>query len=468
MDMNINIKFNQQFMFVVLLLAIIICIYLYNEGKLDFIIRLFNNINEGFSNVTTSTEIYQIAQLGNYEDTIFERALKNTFSENKLVCNILPTLKSQSCINDENGLELRKDLFPVHIIMINSNKYLAVFNDGKIYTKTQLIGDKFWKGPIKNSLPNDIIPLRMISLDAHKKIIGVGYDNKIYRKQLNYDEDPNFVSRWIQVPNTNDIIYILYESGLKSNTDSISSNDNLLAINKDGMIQKIAYDSLGSESFEVLANDLFPVIKIYYDKNGYLMGIGEDFRLYRKSSKTYEDSVFDPSKKTDTKILDVIYDVDGKLFGLAFLERIGKVELMKQNMGYFASRFLPLELTAYGVEKDNKIRSDDIVKFKTGFNKTRDIDTLNYDSLREIKNNLELERINELRNLCKNRGYFGDIPYHNLEFINRLQGQKEKINELNKVIKNLINNDPESGKIQESIHLLDNPNTEVITNVEGL
>lgn len=433
MDMNININTNQQIILIIFMLAIIICLYLFNGGNIT-------QINEGFQS--------------NNNNTIFENSLKNTFSgNNKLRCNILPLVDVNECPD-------KKDLFPVHIIMLSSDKYLAVFNDGKIYTKKNLVRDKFWKGPLRNSMPNGSVPLRMITIDTQKRLLGVGFDNKIYRKSKSQNEDLEFISNWDIIPNTNDIIYILYESSNVQNTKTspITSNDKLLAINKDGLIQTIIYDNLGSDNFEVLANDLFPVIKIYYDKNGYLLGIGEDFKLYRKATKSYNESSFDPTTKTINQVLDVLYDIDGKMYGLTFLDKLGRIELMKQNMPYFASKFLPLELSEYGISKENKISVNDIIKYKTGVDKDRDRKAIGYNTIEEVNSLLELEQISDLRKLCANRGYLSGIPYHNFEFVNELQKQKEKINDLNQVIKDLIKYDPEGAKIQESVQLLDNPN----------
>ena len=389
---------------------------------------------------------YNIATF--FEDTFFETSLKETFGDfNKLICNILPTSAKENCLADNiNPYEI--NLFPVHILRVDINTFLAVFNNGYIYEKKNLTNDKFWKGPLVNSLPNNNVPLRMITLDPNKRLLGVGYNNKVYRKKELY-ENSNYTSRWEQVPNTDDTIYILYESGDKSTTSSITENDNLLALNKKGLIKKVKYNELGSSQFEVLANDLFPVSKIYFDKNGFLLGIGQDFSIYRKSSKQYEESVFDPTVKTETQVLDVIYDIDAKLYGLVFLPNIGIVELMKQNVVYYASKFLPLELSEYGLSKENKVSINDIIKFKTGVDFNRDlIEGTNNLTFEDVRSKLELQDMKELRQLCANRGYFGNITYHNFQFINELQNQKEKINDLNKIVKDLVEYDPDIRKIQ--------------------
>lgn len=420
---------------IILLLVVITCIY-------------FRDNIENFQTLGH----YSFGKVSSFDDTIYEESIKSNFTNKKLICSLLPTSLEENCLAD-SITPYQANLFPVHIIQVDIKLYLAVFNNGYIYTKTNLIKDKFWKGPLLNSLPNDNIPLRMITLDANKKLLGVGYDNNLYRKKKPFDKDDN--SLWELIPNTSDIIYVLYESGEKSNTDSISENDNLLAVNTVGIIGKIKYDELGSTELTVLANDTFPVLKIYYDKNGYLLGLGNDFRLYRKSSLNYEESTFNPSNNTETQVLDIIYDIDAKMYGLVFLEKIAKVELMKQNMVYFASKFLPLELSEYAITKEHKLNINNIIKFKTGVNFDRNLktDEYGYNTIEEVKSRLELENIKDMRTMCANRGYFGTMPYHNFEVINSLQKQKEKINELNATIKNLINYDPEARKIQESILL---------------
>ena len=44
-----------------------------------------------------------------------------------------------------------------------------------------------------------------------------------------------------------------------------------------------------------------------------------------------------------TRVFDIIYDNDGKLFGLVFVPGVGILELMKQQQIYFMSDFVPLE-----------------------------------------------------------------------------------------------------------------------------
>jgi hypothetical protein len=58
-----------------------------------------------------------------------------------------------------------------------------------------------------------------------------------------------------------------------------------------------------------------------------------------------------------------------------------------------------------------------------------------------------------LREFCKNRGLGSVAKYENYEMINRIQEQGKKIKELNKVISNLMEYEPDKHEIQEKILL---------------
>ena len=126
------------------------------------IFGIYSNKIEGFSlfNYTepTGPKDYQFAKYQTYTDTVYETAIKKVFENNpKMICNILPTIADDKCVDNNNNL-VKRQRFPVHIIKLVDGKYLAVFNNGRIYSKMD-INDRFWKGPLKNSIINNNIPL---------------------------------------------------------------------------------------------------------------------------------------------------------------------------------------------------------------------------------------------------------------------------------------------------------------------
>ena len=387
---------------------------------------------------------YQIAKYEIFPETIYERSLKETFPNvPRLYCNLNPTLPKEQCL-DQSKSEFLRDRIPVHIIMDNYGKYYAVFNNGKIYSKDSL-KERFWKGPLKNSYISKIVPLRMISLSPDgKKLMGVGYDNKLYIKEK---EDYN--SEWKLVPSKNpspndDIIYVMYDNDTR-----------LIGINTEGFIVKKKTVDIDSP-FIPIESEEKKLLKIFRDRNGYLLGLGTDFQLYKKKSKNWiEDSEWDNVKGSNPiPVNDVVYDNDGRMFGLVFLPVIGTLELMKQTQAYYLSEFVPLDPFNVNNSINNSNNNDtdvdvmimhdvDILRSKIG----RDFiaiddeeDEYSTDSLNALHQAQLIADRNKLIKFCKEQS--DGRKYSNFEIQNVINNQDKKINRLNTEINRMIEMEP--------------------------
>lgn len=414
-------------------------------------IKFISNSKENFQDMYKH---FEYSKFNTFQETIFEESLREVFGpDNTLSCNINPTMTEEDC---SQFSKINVNIFPVHLLEIDPTLVLGVFNNGYIYSKNKL-DDKYWKGPLKNSLPNDNIPLRMITLDYEMRLLGVGYDNRLYRKVKN-SKDLNVESRWEQVPFANNLIYVLYESKLDRETyqkdEEKFKDDYLIGVNVIGLLTKIKYSDLGSQDFDPLSNDDFKVLKIYFEKNGYMMAIGTDFQLYRKNDKNWETSTFNVFNKNPTKLIDVIYDGDARMFGLVFMERLGYVELMKQKMVHYLSSFVPLEFI---ITNDNKKSKDkmsfyDRLKLKSGVDLLLYdlVDDYGYRTIQEVESRLQMEDMKKIRNMCKNRGYLSNKTHNNFSILNKIEQQNNKITKMNQTISKLIEFDTDKHKIQES------------------
>ncbi len=416
--------------------------------------------NNSSSDVTEHFGDYDIAKRNTYTDTLYETSLKTKFEQYpKFICNMLPIAKDIDCKNADGSFIIR-NLYPVHIIKVYDGNYLSVFNDGKIYTKDN-INDKFWSGPLAMSMPEDTQPLRMINLTADGILLGVAYNNKLYKKlpptNPNLKSYKKFETRWQLIPKCENIIYVMYLTD-PSSTSSNITNDQLIGINTRGMLVKKSVIAMATDEFVLLTNDTFPVLKIYFDKNGFMLGIGSDFKIYKKTSIDWSSSVFDLLEGGNpTQVNDIIYDNDAKLFGLVMLPTMGLLELQKQQQTYFLSKFLPMELSVMskdsGIQNVNVITDLDIIKFKTGANVANLVgvaDPLLLDNPPDIISNLlKFESEGKLRQFCVDKGYLSKSEYQNYELLNKITDQKSKINKLNDVLVSLVQLDPDKAKIQE-------------------
>lgn len=413
-------------------------------------IKIISNSKENFQDMIKH---FEYSKNNTFQETIFEESLRDVFGpDTTLSCNINPTMTTEDC---SQFSKVNVNIFPVHIIELDPSLVLGVFNNGYIYSKNRL-EDKYWMGPLKNSLPKDNIPLRMITLDYEMRLLGVGYDNRLYRKASN-SKDLNVESRWEEVPSATNLIYVLYESRLDKETyqkdESKYKDDFLIGINTIGLLTKIKYNDLGSKEFDRMINDDFKVLKIYFEKNGYMMAIGTDFQLYRKNDKNWETSTFNIFNKNPTKLIDVIYDSDAKMFGLVFMENLGYVELMKQKMVHYMSSFVPLEFIVTNTTKNKDVLSFyERLKLKSGVDLLLYdlVDNYGYRTIQEVQSRLQMEDMKKIRNMCKNRGYLANQSHNNFNILNKIEQQNNKIIKMNQTISKLIEFDTDKTKIQES------------------
>jgi len=408
------------------------------------------------------------------------------FGENDpITCN-LKISKEQFCYDIENQKKWNRQLIPVHIIQDFKGKYLAVFNDGQIYTKDNLIDKKLWIGPLNNSYALNSegleIPLRMIMLYPFEKekngdeiqykvikLLGVGIDGNLYLK-----EGEDYQSKWNNVSggNNQNLIYIFTDfleskeqSNLK-NTETELFNDvqesqntdyypRLWAIDGNGRFLRKINNSLES-SFEVFSHtqEPVPMIKVFWDKNGFMLGIGTDFKIYKKKStqwKTLQAWDLD-NGPSEYKVIDLLLDSDGHFFGVVLDNELGRIRLMKQTEFYYLANFEFLELT--NRHKPNILSIYNIIHHKSGF----DIQTYNsyIDLEEEMYRNENLEAIHQrnmlenrmkLQKLCKKKNPEKNLTARNFEFENQLNEQKNKIDELSKEIIRLSH--PDFSKISK-------------------
>lgn len=425
-----------------------------------FIILFYKDILYYFKNNVENFDVvvpyeHNLENEQKYPTTIYENSIKNIFgSYQTMICNILPTQKENSCLI--NGEPIIKYKFPVHVIKMVDGAHLAVFNDGRIYKKRSLI-DKMWQGPLKNSQPNRDIPLRMITLNPEgNKLIGIGYDNKGYIKL----DDPNTLvsteTEWQEITGLDDVIWL----GFKY--DDASNQNKMIIINTDGKIMLSNTDNPLNGFIDASIIEE-PVLKLYFDNDGYMMAINNKFELKVFEHKDWMISNFSKKYPGNTiPVNDIIYDYDGKLFGVVFLPKVGQCEIMKQEDLSFMSPFVPFELNrTLDARLNKKITDRHIIKSKLGIftkNGLVEEDTLDND-INVAYQRQQLMDKKRLRDFCAKRGIQIDTNYRNIELDKVIHQNSRKIEELDNVIKELIKYDPESKKIQDSvigINYLDN------------
>jgi hypothetical protein len=380
-------------------------------------------------------------------DTVYEKALKAAFdTAPRMICNILATPGNNICV--VNDVSYIKYNFPVHIIKIIDGSILAVFNDGRLYKK-DTIQNTMWQGPLNNSLPNDIIPLRMITLGNDLvTLLGVGYDNRLYVKNPHKNGTMNLDSAWKLVPNNSDIIYILFDS----------ETGNMISIDILGkLLIKNTSDYTSSNSELVTKLDR-PILRLYYDNYGYMLAIDNNFDMYQFTDINWKNSSLNITRGSNSsKIQDILYDTDGRMFGLVFSPKNNILQIMKQDMAYYLGNFLPLD-QQITTSKEFVMSDQDILKSKIGnidaYLKTQQMEEAVDDDTNIAYQKMILQTRADLKSFCSNRNSIANTNFDNYDLLSEVESNSDKILNLKNIIKNIIIYEPDKARIIEKYPII--------------
>ena len=353
---------------------------------------------------------------------IYEQSLVNVLSKNneKLICNTLPYL---TCENRKN--------FPVHIIKLITGEFLAVFNDGKLYS-TDNLKKNIWIGPLENSLPDNEIMLHTITTNPEGNILfGIGANGKVYMKKQSLTELLNLTSKWVEMiieGFNQEILYMMFYF-------------------KDGTAKKILVDLNGNIHYENEINNFIkldipnmkPVLKMFLGIDGYMYGINTNLRLFKFNNKNWTNST-NISTNISVLVNDVIYDNDGKLIAIAYDLTKDKIVFKKQRIIGFNNLFFDIDENEF----INKLIMDsEIISSKLGMNNLLGLyNELDKSSIFDKDINLAKQRqfINDnkkLREFCSKRQNNISADFIDVQFSNKLKDTDSKIKKINQLLDKL-------------------------------
>lgn len=425
--------------------AILVVLFIYwDDLSRNLVIEKFGDVP---AEVMNSARVPYEFDNYDFPPSVFEVALYYAYSKSRLVlCQIIPALGSQEC--SVNGIEIVKYKFPVNLARLPNGKTAAVFNDGRIYLKDRLI-DKLWQGPVKNSWPDRVVPLRMITLNPEAdRLVGVGYDNRVYIKKKDPNANISLETEWQQVEGLSDVIYLLYDQ------DQTTGKYNYIIINRLGKIVSVPVDKPNTPPVPV-GNIQDPVLKLMYDPEGYMMALDTNFNLRTFEKKEWKTSqLSQANRRNKTPILDVLYDKDQLLFGLVIIKETGMAEVMKQEDAHFMAPFVPLDLNKYvDSTLDMRLTERTIIQTKLGVVPGQGLleeealdDDVNMAYQRQL-----LEDKKRLRDFCANRALRTDANYKNYDVLRAIDDNATKIEKLTSAIQDLISFDPDQKAIKESV-----------------
>ena len=416
-------------------------------------------------------------------NTVYEKALTTIYGDNKrLMCSMIPSINDKSNICKIDNIPYIIYKFPVHIIKLIDDSILAVFNDGRLYQKYSM-ESTIWKGPIINSMPTGTIPLRMVTLGTDlTTLYGVGYDNILYvkdpKKKTNKNRGNNYGSvsddsgstisinlttEWKQVPNNSGIIYVLFDN----------KTHFLISIDINGKLLTKTKADITSNNQELVTLLDRPVLRLYFDLNGYMLVIDNNFDMYQFTDIDWKTTPLHLERGANPKKLhDILYDNDGKLYGLVFNTDAYMVQIMKQVSVFYLSDFNPLDAilakkSKGSVDTKNKntnhgnnfvMSYQDIMKAKIGSINNYILNPLNENATDDDTNFAYQKQVIETKvklvQFCNDRNSNFNNNNDNYELLADVEKNDDKISKLKNVIKSLMAYEPERMNIQDKHTIL--------------
>lgn len=442
-DKNLSKLINFGTVIAFIILAILIYWYFFSGTRITKF--------ECFENPTRS------GSSGANNQTIYERALSTTFGAvPRLICNIIATPTNNVCmVGNESFIKFN---FPVHMIKLLDGTILAVFNDGRLYKKESMM-HTMWQGPINNSLPNDSVPLRVVTLAPDMiTLLGIGYDNQLYKKSPIDDGKINLAGVWKQVPNNSNIIYALFDA----------ESGNMISIDISGKLFIKTTSDLSSNNAELITQIDRPVLRLYYDNFGYMMALDGNFELYQFTEQNWKSSPLNLVRgHNSSKIQDVLYDNDGRMYGLIFNTKTYILQIMKQDMAFYLGNFRPLEeLLASGTSGSSNttefvLSDQDIFKSKIGnidvYLKTLELDEKGDDDTNIAYQKMILETRADLKNFCASRGASSvdsNGGFDNYDLLAQVESNNSKITSLKDIMNDLLIYEPDKARIIEKYPII--------------
>lgn len=395
----------------------------------------------------------------------------------QLSTKLSPMLKYNMKINnrlpeydDSTEKMFQKILLPMHIINLLDGRIMVVFNDGKLYIKKNLFNDQLWLGPLDNSLygsQTDGVGMRMVMLfpmnrnqERQIRLIGVGQDNTLY-----YKETEDFQSPWLKAEtngtNNDDLVYLFCDYHQSADDYypvlyGITTEGSIVAKMIDGKnpfssVEDVDFIKIPFGKLNPPVNDNIKVLKIFWDKNGFMLGIGQDFRLYQKKGIDWKIRSWENSEESrgnnsgsETQLIDVYMDNDSRMVGLVLDSESNPptIKIKKQNMTYYLADFEDIS----EISNQNRLLNDyQMIKYKSGLDWNVYLSFEDPDEILYRSNNLQalyqrsvmFDKF-KLRKICKDRKPTLNLEARNFDLEKKIDDKNQRISTLNNELEGLL------------------------------
>ena len=192
-----------------------------------------------------------------------------------------------------------------------------------------------------------------------------------------------------------------------------------------------------------------------------MLALDTKFDLYQFSELSWKTTPLNITRGTNSsKIQDLLYDNDGKMYGLIFNPDAYMVQIMKQTSIFYLADFVELNLQITPNDSSNFVMSNqDIITCKIGslydylavvFANDENDDDPNFAYHKQL-----IQDTQDLRKFCANKNMVtGDNTYDNYDTLANVDKNDIKITKLKKIINNLLSYEPENIRIKEKYPII--------------
>lgn len=372
--------------------------------------------------------------------------------------------------NQETEKMFQKILVPIHLINLLDGRIMVVFNDGKLYIKKNLFSDQLWLGPLDNSFygsQTDGVGMRMVMFfpmnrnqERQIRLLGVGQDNTLY-----YKETEDLQSPWLKAEtngtNNDNLVYLFcdYHQSAEDyypvlygiTTDGTIVSKSLDGKNPISSVEDVDFIKIPFNPLNPPVINNIKVLKIFWDKNGFMLGIGQDFRLYQKKGIDWKIRQWEIDEErrgtnsgSNSQLIDVYMDNDARMVGLVLDSELNPptIKIKKQNMPYYLADFEDIS----EVSNQNRLLNNyQMIKYKTGLDWNVYLSFEDPDEILYRSNNLQalyqrsvmFDKF-KLRKLCKDRKPTLNLEARNFDLEKTIEDKTERISTLNNELEGLL------------------------------
>jgi hypothetical protein len=196
-----------------------------------------------------------------------------------------------------------------------------------------------------------------------------------------------------------------------------------------------------------------------------MLTIDTNFNMYQFTDVNWKNSPINLIRGANSSQLqDILYDNDGRMYGLIFNTQANILQIMKQDSAFYLGNFIALDkqLSSIGDNSNEYkefVMSDmDILRSKIGdtsvYQKNQSLNDTTDDDTNIAYQKMILQTRSDLKSFCANRSSVNNTDFDNYDLLSQVESNSDKITNLKDIINNLIIYEPDKARIIEKYPII--------------